>query len=119
MQDTIKVFASKMYNFRKEMKLTQEELADVLGLDNSYVSLLERGARVPSLLTLDRIAKAFKVKAADLLTEVPRGEKYSFRQKELLYIIREGSPEDVDKIYRVMKIITEKPGKKKTKPRRR
>jgi len=119
MQDTIKIFAGKMYNYRKEMKLTQEELAEKLDLDNSYVSLLERGVRVPSLLTLDRIAKVFGVKAADLLTELPKGEKFSFRQKELLYMIKEGSPEDVDKIYRVMKIITETPGKKKAKAKQK
>jgi len=50
MQDTVRIFANKMYAYRVEMKMTQQDLANALGLDNSYVSLLERGARVPSLI---------------------------------------------------------------------
>ena len=115
MQDTIRTFADKMYNYRKEIGLTQEELAEMLDLDNSYVSLLERGARVPSLITLDRIAKIFGVKPHDLLFSTPEDEKYTFRQKELLYFITEGAPEKIDKVYRIMKILAEASEKRKSK----
>jgi len=115
MQNTIRTFADKMYNYRKEMGLTQEELAEMLDLDNSYVSLLERGARVPSLITLDRIAKIFGVKPYDLLFSKPEDEKYTFRQKELIYFIGEGNPDSIDKIYRIMKILGEDSEKRKSK----
>jgi len=112
MQDVIRTFADKMYLYRKEMGLTQEELAELLELDNSYVSLLERGARVPSLITLDRIAKVFGVKPYDLLVVDP-DDKDTFRQKELTYIITEAPSEKVDKIYRIMKILGEPTKKSK------
>ena len=107
MQEVIKTFADKMYEYRKETGLTQEELSDLLELDNSYVSLLERGARVPSLITLDRIAKVFGVKPHDLLADPPGGEKLTFRQKELIYIIEDGGSKKLDKIYRILKILKE------------
>jgi len=109
MQDIIRTFANRMYSYRVEMKMTQEELADLLGLDNSYVSLLERGARVPSLIALDRIAKVFGVRPYDLLIEPPKGENYSFKQRELLYMISDGTEAQIDKIYRIVKIVNEKP----------
>ena len=111
LQDTIRTFANRMYEYRVEMKMTQEELADLLGLDNSYVSLLERGARVPSLIALDKIARVFGIKPVDLLTEGGKGDKYTFKQRELLYMIEEGSPDEIDRIYRIMKIIKERPKK--------
>ena len=113
MQDIIRIFADRMYAYRAEMGLTQKELADLLGLDNSYVSLLERGARVPSLISLDRIARAFGVKPHDLLVEDEKGKNFSFRKKELVYIIHEAPPEKIDKIYRIVSILRE-PTHKKT-----
>ena len=113
LQDTIRIFANRMYDYRVEMKMTQEELADALELDNSYISLLERGARVPSLITLDRIAKVFGIRPSDLLTEFPKGDKYNFKQRELRYMIEEGDPVGVDKVYRIMNIIQEKRKQKK------
>lgn len=115
MQESIRTFADKMYGYRKEMGMTEEELAELLELDNSYVSLLERGARVPSLITLDRIARVFGVKPHDLLVHNPNGENYTFKQKELIYIIEEAPSEKVDRIYRIMKILEEGAPKSKKK----
>jgi len=114
MQETIRTFANRMFAYRTEMGLSQEELSDLLGLDNSYVSLLERGARVPSLISLHRIAMAFGVKPHDLLTEDDKGRKFSFRKKELTYLIRNAAPEKIDKIYRIVSVLRE-PVIKKTK----
>jgi len=114
MQDTIRIFADKMYAYRTEMGLTQEELAELLGLDNSYVSLLERGARVPSLISLHRIAVAFGVRPHDLLAEDEKGRKFSFRKKELTYIVHKAGPEKIDRIYRIISVLRE-PVFKKTK----
>ena len=112
MQDIIRIFADKMYQYRKEAGLTQEELADLLGLDNSYVSLLERGARVPSLISLDQIAKVFGVKPHDLLIADKVKGKHSFRQKELIYIIQEAGPEKINKIRLIMNTLKEPTSKK-------
>lgn len=108
LQDTVQIFATKIYEYRQEMNLSQQELADELGLDNSYVSLLERGIRIPSLLTLARVAKVFGVKPVDLITETPKQDKKSFKQMALYYLITEGNQQQIDKIYRILKIVKEK-----------
>lgn len=51
---------------RLSMKLTQESLAEITGLDRTYISGIERGVRNPSLRNLEKLAKAFKIKLSAL-----------------------------------------------------
>ena len=55
---------------RKNKALSQEQLADITNLDRTFISLMERGERQPTLTTLIAIAKALNVAASDLITEV-------------------------------------------------
>lgn len=52
--------------------LSQEKLALEAGIDRTFVSLLERGGRQPTLTTLWRLAAALGVTPADLVTGVER-----------------------------------------------
>jgi transcriptional regulator with XRE-family HTH domain len=53
---------------RKAIAWTQEQLAERVGVDAETISRFERGATVPSLNTLDQIAKVLKSRTADLLS---------------------------------------------------
>lgn len=57
---------------RERLGLSQEKLADKCGFDRTYISMLERGKRNPSLLNLLRIAKGLDVSVSEL-TEVIDG----------------------------------------------
>ena len=63
----LKKFGEKMQKVRKEKGVTQEELAGRLSMHRTYIGLIERGERNPTIRTLYKIAKALKVKASDLL----------------------------------------------------
>lgn len=56
--------------FREEQGLSQEAFADVCGLHRTYISGIERGVRNPTVIILDKIARALKVPAGQLLEEV-------------------------------------------------
>ena len=60
--------------FRAERGLSQEELAFECGLDRTYVSGVERGVRNPTVVVLEKIAKALEV-ATSLLLEERSGSK--------------------------------------------
>ena len=66
-QHILKRFGRKMQSVRKSKKISQEELAAMLDMHRTYISLIERGERNPTIRTLYKIAKALKVKASDLL----------------------------------------------------
>ncbi len=52
---------------RIRLGISQEDLADRVGLDRTYVSGIERGIRNPTLLVLLRLARVLGVPAAVLL----------------------------------------------------
>ena len=59
-------FGQKVQEVRKEKKITQEELAGMLSMHRTYIGLIERGERNPTIRTLYKIATALKVNAYDL-----------------------------------------------------
>ena len=54
---------------RKELKLSQEHLADLAQLDRSYLGQVERGENSIALHPLVRIANALKISVAELSIE--------------------------------------------------
>lgn len=63
---TLKTLGWKIQKLRKKMKLTQEELADTLGISRVYMGYIEQGRESPSLKILIKIARRFKVKVEEL-----------------------------------------------------
>lgn len=59
---------------REKLGLTQEKLAERCGFDRTYISMLERGRRNPSLLNLLKLAEGLQTSVSKL-TEVCDGAK--------------------------------------------
>ncbi|MFB0557260.1 MAG: helix-turn-helix domain-containing protein [Dehalococcoidia bacterium] len=53
---------------RQELNLTQQDLADALGLTPQHISLIEQDRRVPSLLSLVKLAEELGVTIGYLAT---------------------------------------------------
>ena len=64
-----KRFGLAVRDRRTAARITQEELAERAGLHPTYVSMVERGVRNPTLDTAARIAKALKVGLPQLIEE--------------------------------------------------
>ncbi|KKR48391.1 MAG: Transcriptional regulator, XRE family [Candidatus Levybacteria bacterium GW2011_GWA2_40_16] len=62
-------FGKKLREVRLKKKLSQGDVAKILGVHRSYISGLERGMRNPSLLTVQKVAKALGVTAEKLISE--------------------------------------------------
>jgi transcriptional regulator with XRE-family HTH domain len=67
--DVRQIVGKNMRKFRIAAGLSQDEIAVRMGVEQTYVSGLERGVRNPTLTTLDRAASALNVKLTDLLTQ--------------------------------------------------
>lgn len=61
------IFASNLRQIRAERELTQEKLADLAGIDRTYVSALERQVYSASLDTIERLAGVLDVDPSELL----------------------------------------------------
>jgi len=65
-------FGEVLRKKRKEAGLSQEKLALDAGLERTFISMMERGQRQPTLTTLLKIASVLECTAADLVTDVER-----------------------------------------------
>ena len=54
---------------RTRRRWTQEQLAEKVELHLSFIGQLERGINKPSLLTINKLADAFGIRAGDLFDE--------------------------------------------------
>ncbi len=59
--------ADNIRNARQTGNLSQGELAEKLGVHQTYVSMIERGLNLPSLEQLDRMADIFDCTTDQLL----------------------------------------------------
>ncbi len=66
-RDILEKFGAKMQKVRKSKGISQEQLASQLSMHRTYVGMVERGERNPTIRTLYKIAKALKVDSSELL----------------------------------------------------
>lgn len=65
--EILQTFGQVLREKRKGAELSQEQLALQSGLDRTYISLLERGLRQPTLSTLFTIAESLRIKPSNLI----------------------------------------------------
>lgn len=70
MEDIRARFGKAVRTRRHTFGVSQEEFADLCGLDRTYIGGVERGERNVSLVNIERIAKAFKISLSDLFREI-------------------------------------------------
>ena len=63
-----RIVAQNLRRLRQDCGLTQEELADLAGLNRNYIGMVEREENAPTVDTLEALAKALKVAPAVFLT---------------------------------------------------
>ncbi|MFZ5645898.1 MAG: helix-turn-helix domain-containing protein [Bacillota bacterium] len=65
-------FGIVLREHRKRASLSQEELALDCGLDRTFISLLERGQRRPTLNTIFAISKSLNIRPSQIIQDVER-----------------------------------------------
>ena len=62
-----KAFGEILRELRVHQRLTQEALAEKSELDRTFISMLERGERQPSLSSLFKLASALNTEVSQIL----------------------------------------------------
>jgi|GEM_PF-298559 len=73
--DVADYFARALKEFRLRVGLSQEELALESDLDRTYISMLERGKKIPTILTLQKISRPLETTPAELLFRAQQIER--------------------------------------------
>lgn len=69
-EDIKRRFGGRLHELRRRRGLSQEQLASLAGMDRTYVSSCERGARNISLVNIGKLATALAVEPSELLRPV-------------------------------------------------
>lgn len=64
------IFGKELRKARTSVGISQEKLALKVGLDRTYISMLERGLRQPSLTTVFLLSPALNLSSVELITRV-------------------------------------------------
>ena len=85
-EETIKkLLGMRLKQLRKQMKLTQIGLSEIIGIDQRQIAYIECGNCFPSLKTLNKFAAAFNCQMKDLfdyehfISPVDIKEKINFK----------------------------------------
>ncbi len=100
------MFGKRVRELRKTMKLTQEQMAEMIEMDTQNLSKMENGSHFPQTKNLEKIAKVLNVEVKDLF------EFNHFKSKEDLIdeineYLSQNSIEEVELIYKFIKNLQE------------
>ena len=70
MEDIRLRFGKAVRKKRHKLGVSQEEFADICGLDRTYIGGIERGERNVALVNIERIAKALRISLPELFRGV-------------------------------------------------
>ena len=81
MIDIRKIFGKRVRHYRKNKKLSQEQLAELCDLHPTYIGQLERGEKNASLETIMRVCEGLSVSPEVLFENIAPGEGRSAAQE--------------------------------------
>lgn len=65
-------FGKSLRTFREAAGISQEALADLAGVNRTYVGDIERGKRNVAVVNMTRLAKALKVPLSEVVREMEK-----------------------------------------------
>jgi transcriptional regulator with XRE-family HTH domain len=87
----------RLRTLRKNNNLTQQSLADIVGVSRIYIQALESNRRMPSMKLLQRLAEALETSVTDIVEDIP-GRNTKMHLDDVL------SSGEVDVWYRTRKL---------------
>ena len=105
MTDTKKLIGVRIKELRKQAGLTQEQLAEQVGLDSRHLSRLEVGRHFPSLDSLERIATALGIPLAEFF-KFPDDESIQALRAELTKFAKRANDGQIRLAVNILKLVT-------------
>jgi len=84
------IFSRKLRENRRKKGLTQEKLAEAVGISTHYLAMLETARNFPTSDTLERLCAALEIPVYELfITDPSPKEELEQLKKEIVYEIKE------------------------------
>lgn len=103
MKKTKELLGARIKELRKAKKLSQEELAELIGIEPRHMSRIEVGKSYPSLDRLERIANALDADLRDFF-DFTHLEARPVNVEQIDGMLNGMTDEDLKKIVRIIKV---------------
>lgn len=105
-----KLIGAKISEYRKIKDMTQAQLAEKTSLSNDFISRIERGERIPTIETLDKITSVLDVSLGEFFDfgETERNAKISVESERIRIYLKDKTEKDIRLAYNVIKAMFEK-----------
>ncbi len=90
------ILPNRVRSFRNSKNLTQEQLAERVNIHPTYISRIESGKKLPTLIIICKLADALGINAYELLIDEAKATSCHYKIKKLINMISEAKPADVD-----------------------
>lgn len=100
----MKAIGTRIKKVREAKDLTQEQLAEKIGVSPTYMSVIERGVKLPRLRTFIEIANALDTTSDSLLLDV-LNKSVQIEATELYSQIERLSPVEQRKILKIVSVL--------------
>lgn len=101
MKDYKKILSQNIKEKRKALALTQYQLAEMLNVEDKYISRLETGTSTPSFALLEKLSNIFSVELSELFLN----EDYAAKEELIETINSKLKRTNVKKLTLISKII--------------
>lgn len=105
--DIKKMIGIRIGELRKQKGMTQEKLAEKMGVSPKYLSSIERGKENPTLATIINLAQSTGVEIADLFTFI-EVEDPSKRKSLITSLLKEADEGQIKIALKILKVIISK-----------
>ena len=100
--DTKQIIGARISRLRAKKGLTQEELAERMGINPKYLSSIERGKENPTLQTLIKASESLEIDFSEMLSILEAEDPV--KSRELLhFMIDQADEEQLRIIYSVVR----------------
>lgn len=102
MENGNKIIGKNVSSLREKMGISQNELAEMVGVKREMISYYETGAREIPIMLLEKLADFFRVDLTDLIEENPKVQKTNIA---FAFRVSEFSQEDFESIAHFGRIV--------------
>lgn len=102
------VLSNRIRSFRNIRGLTQERLAEAVDIHATYISRIESGKKLPTLVIICKIADALGVDVYELLIDDKKVNSAEYKKKRLISILSESKSDDIDTYSRLVNALRKK-----------
>lgn len=103
LKNTKQLLGARIKELRKGRRLSQEELAELIGIEPRHMSRIEVGKSYPSLDRLERIANALNVDLRDFF-DFGHLEARPVKMDQISEMLNEMTDDDLKKVTRILKV---------------